>query len=164
MSASLPTSLLASAALVAAGMVAAPSLLDARAQEPARDQQPAGPHDETHEHSPLEVAMDGLKRGMRALRGGVEDPAQKGPMIEIVQAMQAASLDAFHHCPPPLKETDAVGTARWTTDFKKAQLSLCTALIDLELALAEGRTEDAKRIYGQLNDHKQKGHDTYDPE
>lgn len=168
---SLPSTLFASAVLLAAGAFATPSLLDAReaAQEPAPGQESAAAaqeleHGETHDHSPLEVAMEGLKRGMRALRGGIEDPEQRGQMIEIVQAMQAASLDAYFHCPAPFEEKDAAATARWETDFKKAQLKLCGEFVELELALAEGRIEDASKIYRGLNDHKKQGHKVYDPE
>ena len=79
-------------------------------------------------------------------------------------AMQQSPLIAFSLCPDPFEEVDAVGLAKWQTGFKKGQLAVCGTLVDLELALAEGRLEDAKELYGRLNDIKGNGHDKYGPE
>ncbi len=159
MKTALPRPLLAWTLLLAAGLFAAPSFVNA--QEPEAQE---GEHDEEHEHSDLENAMEGLKKGMRALRRGIEKPEKSAEMIEVVQAMQQASLTAFSLCPEPLEEVDALGLAKWRTGFKKGQLAVCGTLVNLELALAEGRLEDAKELYGRLNDIKGNGHDKYDPE
>jgi len=163
MKAALSRPLFAWTLLLAAGLYASPSFVNA--QEPEKGEgEHAGEHDENGEHSELETAMEGLKKGMRALRRGVDKPDKSAEMIEIVQAMQQASLAAFPLCPEPLEEVDAAGLAKWQTGFKKGQLALCGTLVNLELALAEGRLEDAKELYGRLNDIKGNGHDKYDPE
>lgn len=149
--------------LLAAGLYASPSFINA--QEPEKGEgEHAGEHEEHGEHSELETAMGSLKNGMRALRRGVDKPEKSAEMIEIVQTMQLATLAAFQHCPEPLEELDAVGLAKWQTGFKKGQLAVCGTLVSLELALAEGRLEDAKELYARLNEIKGNGHDKYDPE
>ena len=134
--------------LLAAGIYAAPTFVNA--QEPEHEE-------EEHEHSELENAMEGLKKGMRTLRRGVDKPEKSAEMIVVVQAMQQSSLTAFSLCPDPLEEVDAIGLAKWQTGFKKGQLAVCGTLVNLELALAEGRLEDAKELYGRVNDIKGNG-------
>jgi len=141
------------ALLLAGALFAAPAVLPG--QEPGAT---------AEEHSPLEEAMDGLKQGMRALRRGLGDQETATAGLDTIRAMQEHALAAMHHCPAPLTEVDAAGAAKWEINFKRMQLMVCDTLLELELAVVEGRLDDAKALYGKLNDLKGKGHDTYDPE
>ena len=143
--------LLLPALLLAGAGFAAPSVLPGQA--PAAE-----------EHTPLEEAMEGLKQGMRALRRGLGDQESANASVEVVRGMQQHALAALDHCPAPLTQVDAAGAAKWEIQFKRLQLQVCDELLQLELAIVEGRLEDAKAAYGRLNDLKGKGHDTYDPE
>jgi hypothetical protein len=141
------------ALLLVGALAAAPAVL--AGQEPTET---------AEELSPLEEAMNGLKQGMRALRRGLGDQETATAGLEIVRRMQEHALSAMHHCPPPLTDVDADGAAKWDINFKRMQLMVCDTLLQLELAIVEGRLADAKALYGKLNDLKGKGHDTYDPE
>ena len=145
-------------ALLAVGLLAIPAVLPG--QQPGRARDAA----QEEEKTPLEQAMGGLKNGMRALRRGLESAESATQALGTIREMQGHALAAMNHCPAPLEEVDAAGAAAWEINFKRAQLHLCDALLTLELAVVEGRLEDAKTIYGSLNDIKSKAHDVYDPE
>lgn len=110
--------------------------------------------------SPLEAAMEELGSGQRKLRKLVADPSMKDPCLATVGGMQAAALAAFQNAPPPLEGAEATP---WRVDFQRTSLKLLDELLELELAVFEGRTEDAKASFAALGEIKSAAHDRFQP-
>lgn len=141
------------AAVAACAVVSLPFAF--ASQEPARAQEPGV------EEGPLHDAMETLDRGMKAMRRSVTDPEQVAANVERVRGMQAAAVSSFGLCPQPFAPmTDAEQTA-WRIGFDRKVLAVADGLLQLELALVEGRLEEAKEIHSQLTGLKKDGHDGY---
>lgn len=143
-------------AAVAVGAVAALPFAFA-SQDPARGQEPAA------EEGPLHDAMETLDRGMKALRRAVADPEQAAANLERVRGMQAAAVSAFGLCPEPFTPMTDLEKTAWRIGFDRKMLAVADGLLQLELALVEGRYEEAKEIHSQLTGLKKEGHDGYTP-
>ena len=120
-------------------------------------------HDEHHEASPLEVAMEGLQSGQRRLRKLLETPESRDACLELVRAMQQSALAAFGNPPAP-PEGEGLTPLAWEVGFRRQVLALLDQLLVLEQAVGEGRVEDAKASYGELSRLKNEGHDRYQRE
>lgn len=143
------------AAVAACAIVSLP--LAFASQEPARAQEPGA------EEGPLHDAMETLDRGMKAMRRSVADPEQVAANLERVRGMQAAAVSSFGHCPQPFTPMTDTEKVAWRIGFDRKVLAVADGLLQLELALVEGRLEEAKEIHSQLTGLKKEGHDGYTP-
>ncbi len=136
-----------------------PALLDANnlfSQNPSQEE-------EEHD-GPLPEAMNGLKDHMRALRKSLSNPERKAESTEHAQAMMQYALEAMKYCPPAPEGFSPTEVVKWKVDFQRKLLSVCDHMLQIELALAEGRIQDAQNLYRAVADIKKEGHETYDPE
>ena len=111
--------------------------------------------------TPLEVAMAQLQSGQRKLRKLVAQPDEGGAAQDVVRSMQAAAVEALGHPPAPHDDGSPIA---WRIGFQRQLVALLDQLLVLELALAEGRVDDAKASYATLNEIKKAGHDRYQHE
>lgn len=138
-----------------------------RGQEPARRQEPGaerGEHAEHGEEGPLHDAMESLNRGMRSLRRSVGDPEKAAENLELLRGMQKSALEALPLCPEPFQPLSDLEQRAWRIGYERKILAVADGLLQLELAIAEGRFDAAKEIYSHLGGLKKEGHDTYVPE
>lgn len=131
------------------------------AQEPARGQEPAGEHAE--EGGPLHDAMETLDRGMKGMRRTITEVEKTAENLERVRGMQAAALTSVSLCPEPFVPMSDAEKVVWRIGYERKMIAVLDGLLQLELALVEGRHEYAKGIYSQLTGLKKEGHDTYTP-
>ncbi|MHC4823689.1 MAG: hypothetical protein ACYTEP_06690 [Planctomycetota bacterium] len=128
-------------------------------------QEPDHGHEEEHEdEGPLAEAMESIKDNMRALRKSLGDPARDGESVHHAQGMMKSALEALKYVPEAPEHMSGADVVQWRVDFQRKMLSVCDHLLQVELALAQGRHEDAKMLYRAIGDLKKEGHDTYDPD
>jgi len=116
------------------------------------------------EESPLALAMDELQAGQRRLRKLVSDPAQKDECVQVVRNMQRNAIDALSLAPAAPETLAGSAADAYRIGYKKKIVQLVDELLSLELAVIEGRTDDATGHYKALGAHKKEGHDTYQAE
>jgi len=143
-----------------------PFTLSAVTTTTASAQEPEGQHEhqDQGEDGPLAEAMGELKDNMRALRKTLGSPEKAEDGMAYAAGMRKAALLAFPLCPDAPQGFSKAEQVKWRVDFQRKILSVCDGTLQLELALAEGRMEDAKTIYKSLSDIKKEGHETYDPD
>ena len=134
--------------LLALPLAFAPASISANAQ----DEEPA---------TPLHLAMEGLGSGMRSLRKQMGDGGDVAQALETVRAMQEHATAAFGHPPTAPEGSDEKATAVWNLEFRRGVLQVALGLLDVEQALIEGRTDDARAGYAALNKLKSAGHDKF---
>jgi len=132
-----------------------------RGQEPARQQEPHGEHAE--DEGPLHDAMETLDRGMKGMRRTITDPEKTAENMERLHGMQAAALTAVSLCPEPFNPLSDTEKIVWRIGYERKMLTVIDGLLQIELALVEGRHDEAREIYSQLTGLKKEGHDTYTP-
>ncbi|TDJ78026.1 MAG: hypothetical protein E2O39_01650 [Planctomycetota bacterium] len=116
------------------------------------------------EETPLGEQMEELQSGLRRLRKLVTKPDEKEATLEILRAMQGHGIQAFALGPEPPETLPAAEHAEWSVNFRRQILKVVDQLLVVELAVSEGRTEDAKSAYKELGQLKNAGHDTYQPD
>ncbi len=116
------------------------------------------------EETPLEKAMDKLKDGMKSLKGVLGDETKTDKAMSTLRSMEEAAIDAYKFTPeaPVGMKGDELRTHN--TGFRKGMLMTAMTVVDMELAILEGRDADAKKGYQQLMRVKKGGHKKYKPE
>lgn len=137
---------------------------EGRAGGAAEGKQEEGKHEEGHEHGELHDSMEVLQQGMRRMRKMLSKPEQKADAIKLVREMQGAALTGFHHIPKPEKELEADALFAFEVDFRKRMLTVCSTLIEIEVALQKEDGDAAKTLYRTLGAQKKEGHQTYIPD
>ncbi|MEM9800618.1 MAG: hypothetical protein AAGA20_09845 [Planctomycetota bacterium] len=127
---------------------------------PAQEAEQAEPAGE-EEHDALHESMEVLQGGMRTLRKALSKPEQKETAIALCREMQAAALVGFAHVPEPVEPLEGTALLEHSVDFRRRMLEVCTALIDLEVALDKEDADAAKTLYRALGKQKSDGHDLY---
>lgn len=141
-------SLLPLAAVIVAVSIGAPKL--------------AASGDEEEEHSEVHQIMEQINDHYKILRRNARRQRFDDVLSRIVE-MQSLSLQAMHVDTIPLAE-EAAGNEekqRLMIGFKKMQAQLITTLMDLEIAVLEGRDDDASDLVQKLAQLKQDGHDKF---
>ncbi|MBL6756317.1 MAG: hypothetical protein ISQ11_07900 [Planctomycetes bacterium] len=117
--------------------------------------------DDDEEAGPLHESMEVIQKGMKGIRKMLSKPDQKDAAVKLCQEMQAAALVGFQHPPKPEAVLEGDALVDFNADFRKRMLTVCSTLVDLEVALAKGDADAAKTIYRTLGKQKKEGHDAY---
>ncbi|MBT3339689.1 MAG: hypothetical protein HOM34_07000 [Planctomycetes bacterium] len=118
----------------------------------------------TLEETPLEKAMDKLKDGMKSLKGVLGDATKTDKAMSILQSMEVAAMDSYRFTPDAPAELKGNDLRAYNTGFRKGMLAIAMTVVDMELAVLDGRNADAKKGYQQLSRVKKGGHKKYKPE
>jgi len=113
------------------------------------------------EDPPIIKHMEEINSGYKSLRREARRLSFNEESIATVINMQEHALKAMH---VPFKMAEKVsGDAKkkMIAGYKKVQGQLVIELINLEIALEEGRKEDAKALVEKLGALKKEGHDKY---
>ena len=110
------------------------------------------------EEGPLAHSMKELKRGLRAMRGLMADPEATVDAVEQLRAMEQAVLEGFAFSPAPFGELSAIELRTWDVRFRRSLLSLADQFCAVELALLEGKYQEAQALYKELGKFKKAGH------
>jgi len=137
----------------------AAQLTDATVAAPSADAVVSSDDDEAA--GPLLESMEVIQKGMKGIRKMLSKPDQKDAAVKLCQEMQAAALVGFQHPPEPETALEGDALVDFSANFRKRMLTVCSTLVDLEVALAKGDADSAKTIYRELGKQKKEGHDAY---
>ena len=133
------------------------SLQDAPAQEDA------GSVAEDHEGKNLAMhdAMEELQASQRKLRRLLRDPANTDHSAALLRTMQQKAIVAFAYAPPVPDGMDPGAVPAYNVEFRRQILNLADELCVCELAVLEGRNEDADASFKTLVEIKNSAHERF---
>lgn len=111
--------------------------------------------------TPLAEEMGGLQSGQRKLRKLIKNPEAKQETLEIIRGMEQNAITAINLAPAIPAGMEEAKQAAWTIGYKREMVKVLDALLVMELAVVEGRTDAAAAAYKGLGELKKSGHDTY---
>ena len=124
---------------------------------------PAPVHDGANEK--IEHAMEDLNGSLKRLEKAL---AEKDSVkcLPLVLKMQVACQDSKGEAPSMAETiTDAKKKADFLLGYRKSMVELQQQLLDLEVAILDGKWEDAaKLVSDKIKPSKKAGHDAYKPE
>ena len=110
----------------------------------------------------LEGAMKQINGAYKALKASALDATSKSADLDAVQRMQMGIIGAKAGV-ATLKMSDAA-RAKFGEDkagFRRKMLDSAKLSIELELAILDGKTAEAKAIVGKIHDAEETGHDVF---
>ena len=114
----------------------------------------------------LEGAMKQINGAYKALKASALDAASKSADLDAVQRMQMGLIGAKAGV-ATLKMSDAARAkfgedkAGFEAAFRRKMLDSAKLSIELELAILDGKTAEAKAIVGKIHDAEETGHDVF---
>ncbi|MEZ6004436.1 MAG: cytochrome b562 [Planctomycetota bacterium] len=113
--------------------------------------------------NPLHEAMDGLKNAQRAMRPMVEDPAANVEALHKNLAEMDRYCNIAYNQEPPRPEQE-LSEKEWALHqiaYKQSMLTLQGDLLNLRKMLIEGKFDEFKTAYSDLNKSKKSAHDQF---
>lgn len=123
------------------------SLQPADERAPAQGRQPSGPGMD------VESAMKSMNRALRTLRKNIEQPANKDENLKLLNDMQRACAAAKSQPLPGdvLRHAkDDTDKAKFADSYRKNLVASMRLLLDIEDAVAEGKSDVAKAKTDEL--------------
>lgn len=114
----------------------------------------------------LEGAMKQINGAYKALKASAMDAASKSADLDAVQRMQMGIIGAKAGV-ATLKMSDAARAkygedkAGFEAAFRRKMLDSAKLSIELELAILDGKSAEAKAIVGKIHDAEESGHDVF---
>ena len=114
----------------------------------------------------LEGAMKQINGAYKALKASALDAASKSADLDAVQRMQMGLIGAKAGV-ATLKMSDAARAkfgedkAGFEAAFRRKMLDSAKLSIELELAILDGKSAEAKAIVGKIHDAEESGHDVF---
>ena len=114
----------------------------------------------------LEGAMKQINGAYKALKASALDAASKSADLDAVQRMQMGLIGAKAGV-ATLKMSDAARAkfgedkAGFEAAFRRKMLDSAKLSIELELAILDGKSAEAKAIVGKIHDAEETGHDVF---
>jgi soluble cytochrome b562 len=120
--------------------------------------------DEGADEPPINVEMEILNDHYRTLRRQARRNQYDDATVGMIAEMQAAALSAMHMAVPKAQELPDTERKAVTLDYRRDMAAFVKALLDIEIALLEGRSEDAGELITNLGAMKSDGHEKFHPE
>lgn len=120
------------------------------------------PAAEEGDEPPLHKYMEQVNEGYKLLRRSARKATYGEEELKAVGSMITNAAMAMHETPPMAeKVTDADAKKKMVIGYKKVMAKLITDLMNLEIAMLEGKAEDAGKLIENLAVIKKEGHDNY---
>lgn len=103
----------------------------------------------------IEQCMKAMNRAFRALRGQIEDGSKKDENLGHIWTMQRNVVQAKSL---PMEKVPDAEREALTTDFRKGQIELMRMLLNLEVQVMEGKTEEAARTLAAIHELEEREH------
>lgn len=113
------------------------------------------------EETPLIKAMSDLNTEYKAVRRAARSGSYDEATVASVDKMQKAALTAKGFVPPMAAKVPADKRDAFNKGYRKVMAKLVMQLAQIEVALLEGRDEDATKGITELALIKKDGHDNY---
>ena len=110
---------------------------------------------------PIVRYMTVINDGYKVLRKEARGKTFNDQSVATVIGMQMGALQAMHEAPPMLKTVPTGEQKQFIINYRKEMRNVLNTLIDLEIAMLEGRADDAATIIDSLAKIKKDGHDKF---
>jgi len=125
---------------------------------------PAATSRADEEEGPLHDAMETINTNFKLLRRQARRLDFDEQSIAWVVEMQAKAVEAMHLEPHKAEKLNGTEKQQFIIGYRKQMKLFIMELMDLEIALLEGRKEDASKHIDALATHKSDGHEKYTDE
>lgn len=116
------------------------------------------------EDTPLMKEMKTVNKNLRTLKRQVDDPAKKDENLALIAASKKAIEETTKMEPAKTKEVPAGEKAAYLDKYKAQMNDLAKTYADLETAVKDGKTNEAKKLFEKLSEQKEKGHKDFHPD
>ncbi|MDH3584062.1 MAG: hypothetical protein OER86_07595 [Phycisphaerae bacterium] len=120
--------------------------------------------DEAVEDPPIVQYMDVVNSTYKKLRKQARRLSFDGESLGWVQELQLNALKAMHEEPLMMAKMPAAEKPKFVIAYRKAMVEMMQQALDLEIALLEGRKEDAAKLVDALAKGKTEGHEKFTEE
>lgn len=116
------------------------------------------------EEHPINEHMEEVNSAYKLLRRQARRKNFDDNSLEHVITMQQHTLKAMHMGFPRLEAASGEKKQQMLIGFRKKMAETLKHMLDLEIALLEGRADDAAELVNQLATDKNEGHEAYTDE
>jgi hypothetical protein len=117
--------------------------------------------DDAAQASPLHKQMEILQDAVKQLRRQVKDPARNPQSLELVVQMQTSVILAKTYVPPLAQTLPEEKRPEFLMGYRKKMIELADALLELELALLDGKNAQAEELLKKSLELRFKGHQQF---
>jgi len=110
------------------------------------------------EDTPLNKQMTAMNKSLRTLKRQISDAAKKDDNLALIGKMKANVAEAIKLEPKKTKDVPAAEKAAYVEKFKQELTELGKTYDQLEAAIKDGKTAEAKAIFDKISEQKEKGH------
>lgn len=108
----------------------------------------------------LEDVMHGIDKNFEAVIAAIEK--KDGPAaLELMTKLEQGVLSARLLTPPKLRTVEEKDKPAFVAGYRKQMMTLLKAMADLEIALIDGKLDDAQKLTDEIDNIKKSGHDAY---
>ncbi|MFO0861355.1 MAG: cytochrome b562 [Phycisphaerales bacterium] len=122
---------------------------------------PGGPGGQGERRVSVEGAMKTMNRSLKQLRAQLADASKKDENLNLVNEMQRGCVMA-KGAPLPKdvleRAGDAAAQAKMKTTYRNDMIALLRMLIDLEIAVEDGKTDQAKHLLEKIEAERDRAH------
>jgi hypothetical protein len=110
------------------------------------------------EDTPLTKQMTAMNKSLRTLKRQISDAAKKDDNLALLGKMKGNLAEAIKLEPKKTKDVPAAEKAAYVEKFKQELTELGKTYDQLEAAIKDGKTAEAKAIFDKISEQKEKGH------
>jgi soluble cytochrome b562 len=99
-----------------------------------------------------------MNKSLRTLKRQISDAAKKDDNLALLGKMKGNLAEAIKLEPKKTKDVPAAEKAAYVEKFKQELTELGKTYDQLEAAIKDGKTAEAKAIFDKISEQKEKGH------
>jgi hypothetical protein len=108
--------------------------------------------------TPLAKEMTAMNKSLRMLKRQVADPAKKDDNLALIAKIKGNIDASLKLEPAKTKDIPAADKPAYIEKFHQQLTALRKSYDDLETAIKDGKTDEAKKVFEKLSEQKEKGH------
>jgi soluble cytochrome b562 len=114
--------------------------------------------------TPLAKEMKTTNKSIRTLKRQLDDASKKDDNLALIATAKKSVEASSKLEPAKTKDVPAGEKAAYLDKYHAEMKEVAKAFDDLEAAVKDGKTDDAKKILEKLADQKEKGHKDFNPD
>jgi hypothetical protein len=114
--------------------------------------------------TPLAKSMKVVNKSIRTMKRQIDDPAKKDDNLALIATAKKSIDECLKLDPAKTKDVPAGEKAAYLDKYKAEMKEVGKTFDELETAVKDGKTDDAKKIFEKLSDEKEKGHKDFNPD
>ncbi len=114
--------------------------------------------------TPLAKEMKTVNKSLRTLKRQLDDASKKDDNLALIATAKKSVEASAKLEPAKTKDVPAGEKAAYLEKYKAQMKDLAKTFDDLEAAVKDGKTDDAKKLLEKLGDEKEKGHKDFNPD